>query len=104
LSHPISIVGPYDKFAIEWGYKPIPGATTPDQEKPALHALASKQSEDSILRFGQGSYIDPSAQTEDLGADRNSAREVSDPAWPLCWFLDGQSSIGASPLVVRHQL
>ncbi len=65
----IPIVGPYDKFAAEWGYKPIPNATTPDEEKSTLHALASRQSEDPILRFGYGSYIDPSAQSEDVGAD-----------------------------------
>ncbi|MDA1191956.1 MAG: zinc-dependent metalloprotease, partial [Candidatus Poribacteria bacterium] len=36
---------------------------------PTLNALAVKQSDDPVLRFGWGSYIDPSAQTEDLGAD-----------------------------------
>lgn len=65
----IPMIGPYDEFAIEWGYKPIPTAGTPDEEKPTLHALASKQSTHPMLRFGSRSIIDPSAQTEDLGAD-----------------------------------
>lgn len=65
----IPIVGPYDKFAIRWGYMPIPDAATPDEEKPTLHALASAQSDDPVLRYGGWSYYDPSAQTEDIGAD-----------------------------------
>ncbi|MBT3266122.1 DUF5117 domain-containing protein [Candidatus Poribacteria bacterium] len=65
----IPIVGPYDKFAIRWGYMPIADAETPDDERPTLHALASEQSDDPVLRFGSRSYHDPSAQTEDIGAD-----------------------------------
>src|SRR5205814_2792244 len=30
-------VGPYDKFAIMWGYKPIGGAKTPDDERSEEH-------------------------------------------------------------------
>lgn len=39
----IPTVGPYDRFAVQWGYMPIPGATTPDAERPALDALARQQ-------------------------------------------------------------
>lgn len=66
-------IGPYDYFAIEWGYAPIPGATTPEAELPALNALASKQSTDPRLRFGgameSGRTEDPGQQTEDLTND-----------------------------------
>jgi hypothetical protein len=44
-------VGPYDKFAIMWGYKPIPGATTPDQERPTLDQWARMQDTIPWYRF-----------------------------------------------------
>lgn len=68
----IPIIGPYDKFAIEWGYKPIPTAHTPEAEKHDLDAIASRQALDPTLRFGgedANSRVDPTVQTEDLGAD-----------------------------------
>src|SRR5688572_8053235 len=43
LEHIIPRVGPYDKFAIMWGYKPIPGARTPDQEVRTLDQWARTQ-------------------------------------------------------------
>jgi hypothetical protein len=44
-------VGPWDKFTIMYGYKPIPGARTPEAERPQLEQWA--QMGDSIpwLRF-----------------------------------------------------
>ena len=36
-------IGPYDKWATMWGYKPIPGAKTPDEEKPTLDKWAREQ-------------------------------------------------------------
>jgi hypothetical protein len=62
-------IGPYDLFAVEWGYRPIPGAKTPDAEKAALNAIAARQEKEPYLRFGDPSNIDPTAQTEDLGND-----------------------------------
>ncbi len=62
-------IGPYDRFAIEWGYKPIPGATTPDEERRELDVIARRQTSDLTLRFGWRSRFDPTAQTEDLGND-----------------------------------
>lgn len=67
----IPIIGPYDKFAIEWGYKPL-AATGPDAEKPSLDEIASRQSSDITLRFGgedRNAQVDPTVQTEDLGSD-----------------------------------
>lgn len=68
----IPMLGPYDKFAIEWGYKPVTGATTPDAEKPTLDAIAARQATDATLRFGGEDMVamsDPTVQTEDLGDD-----------------------------------
>jgi hypothetical protein len=34
-------IGPYDRWATMWGYKPIPGARTPDEEKKTLRFSTS---------------------------------------------------------------
>src|SRR5690606_19053617 len=31
-------IGPYDIFAIEWAYRPIPGATSAEAERPTLQS------------------------------------------------------------------
>lgn len=59
----------YDHFAVEWGYKPIPSAATPEAEKPILNKLAEQQVTNPMLRFGNPSSEDPGRQTEDLGED-----------------------------------
>ena len=66
--------GPYDLFAIQWGYTQITGTTTPDSEKAALDALAVQQVTNPLLRFGPGpegpmSDTDPYEQREDLSDD-----------------------------------
>jgi hypothetical protein len=44
-------VGPYDKFAIMWGYRPIPGARTPERERPTLDEWARVQDTIPWYRF-----------------------------------------------------
>jgi hypothetical protein len=61
--------GPYDYYAINWGYHPLPAAATPDAERPTLDSLARLQDRNPMLRFGNADGIDPEAQTEDLGSD-----------------------------------
>ncbi|AEL25227.1 zinc-dependent metalloprotease [Cyclobacterium marinum] len=69
-------VGPYDKFAIAWGYKPIPDAVTPEDEQEILDQWILDKKGDPIYRYGrQGNPYDPSAQSEDLG---NDAMKASD--------------------------
>ena len=66
----IGFVGPYDKFAIEYGYTPLPNAADPDAEKPRLDAILARQVGDARLRFGNYRYYqDPSTQSEDIGSD-----------------------------------
>lgn len=68
----IPMLGPYDKYAIEWGYSPVPGAATPEAEKSALDAIAARQVADPMLRFGgedEASRVDPTVQMEDLSND-----------------------------------
>ncbi len=45
-------VGPYDKFATMWGYKPIPGAKTPEDELKTLDSWARMQDTVPWYRFG----------------------------------------------------
>lgn len=70
-------IGPYDLFATEWGYKPLPQAATPEAEKPFLDEIASRQARDPMLRFGDADPSeDPNRQTEDLGSDPIEATEL----------------------------
>ncbi|WP_420856390.1 zinc-dependent metalloprotease [Zunongwangia pacifica] len=70
-------IGPYDKYAIMWGYKPIPGKEG-KEEKPVLDEWILEHAGDPLYRFGSqqsGGVIDPSSQTEDLGDDAVLASE-----------------------------
>lgn len=64
-------IGPYDKYAIMWGYKPILDAETADDEKKTLDSWILEHAGDPKYRFGRQQFgvIDPSSQTEDLGDD-----------------------------------
>ncbi len=65
-------LAPYDFFAIEWGYKAIPTAKTPDAEKETLDTWAAKQIAEPFLRFGGEdgpSSVDPTVLTENIGSD-----------------------------------
>ncbi|MFD0977686.1 zinc-dependent metalloprotease [Salinimicrobium gaetbulicola] len=63
-------IGPYDKYSIEWGYRPILD-TSAENEKKTLDSWILKHADDPVYRFGaqQGNVIDPTSQTEDLGDD-----------------------------------
>ncbi len=70
------VLGPYDYYAIAYGYSNIPGATTPEAEKPALNRLASRWSDpmyrfasDEDSSFESGHAIDPRVQMDDLTND-----------------------------------
>lgn len=63
-------LGPFDDFAINWGYRLI-DARSADDEKPTLNRWLTNQSGPMPYRFtpqGLGS-ADPRVQTEDLGDD-----------------------------------
>ena len=46
-------IGPYDKFAIMWGYTPIPGARSSDDERPTLDQWARMQDTIPWYRFSE---------------------------------------------------
>jgi hypothetical protein len=62
-------IGPYDKWAVKWGYTYFPDARTPDEETTTLNAWTLTRANDPVYRFGRQTYhpIDPRSQTEDLG-------------------------------------
>lgn len=62
-------IGPYDEWATMWGYKPIPGAKTPDAEKATLDQWALAQDEKPWLRFSTAGSAgsDPGELTEAVG-------------------------------------
>ena len=61
-------VGPYDDFAVNWGYAPIPSARTPDDEKSTLDQWAREQDKFPWLRFSTpDAEGDPEDQTEAVG-------------------------------------
>ncbi len=66
ISDLVPKVGPYDKFAVMWGYKPIAGATTPEAERTTLDAWARMQDTVPWYRFGGGA-VDPGEQSEAIG-------------------------------------
>jgi hypothetical protein len=62
-------IGPYDKWATMWGYKPIPGATSAEAERKTLDEWARQQDTTPWLRFTtEGSAgADPGELTEAVG-------------------------------------
>lgn len=70
------ILGVYDIHAINWGYRLIPGARTPQDEKPVLDAWIAEHEGDPMYEFGAQQIlgtVDPTDQTEDLGDDHIKA-------------------------------
>jgi hypothetical protein len=70
------LVGPYDKWSIEWGYKLPTGNLDTDAEEKVLNKWIEAKADDPIYRFGQSSSTDPSSQTEDIGDDAIYASEL----------------------------
>lgn len=64
-------IGPYDKWAIIYGYKLIPAAKSAEEERLILNQWIKERADKPIFRYGQqrGNPTDPSSQTEDLGDD-----------------------------------
>jgi len=62
-------IGPYDHYAINWGYRVIPGAETVESEKETLNAWIMEHADDPMYRFGSSTGWNPDAQTEDMGND-----------------------------------
>jgi len=71
-------VGPYDRYAVMWGYKPIAGAKTSDDEKKTLDEWARMQDSIPWYRFasdGGAGGADPGEQSEAIG-DADAVRST----------------------------
>ncbi|MDO7575411.1 MAG: zinc-dependent metalloprotease, partial [Flavobacteriaceae bacterium] len=66
-------LGPYDDYAIEWGYRYF-SDQTPESEKVLLNEMVDKKSMDPLYMFGSGGN-DPDTQTENIGDDPIKANE-----------------------------
>ncbi len=63
-------MGPYDHYATNWGYRYIPEAKTPEDEKSILNKWILEKADDPKYKFGrQSSSFDPQSQTEGVGDD-----------------------------------
>ncbi len=70
----IPVVGPYDFFAVDWGYRQY---KSDEEEQKGLAALYAKQINDALLRFGDADPSeDPTRQTEDLSGDSIEATQL----------------------------
>lgn len=63
-------IGPYDHFAINWGYRVIPAASRIYDERPTLSKWIEEKADDPVYQFGSGlGNYDPASQTEGIGDD-----------------------------------
>ncbi len=80
------ILGVYDIYAINWGYRLIPDAKTPKDEIPTLDKWIEEKKDDPMYTFGAqqfpGAY-DPTDQTEDLGNDHFATQKKA-----MRWILN----------------
>ena len=60
-------LGPYDDYAIEWGYRYFPEETS-ETEKVFLVQMVNEKSMDPMFMFGYNGF-DPNTQTENIGDD-----------------------------------
>ena len=69
-------LGPYDHYSINWGYRYLPDANSPDEEKPTLLEWIDEKEGDPVYMFGSGyPRQDPRSQTECIGDDNMLASE-----------------------------
>lgn len=68
-------LGPYDHYAINWGYRVIPSAKTPEEEINVLDKWIEEKTGNPIYKFGfqRRNGFDPASQTEDIGNDHVKA-------------------------------
>jgi len=63
-------MGPYDHYAVNWGYRWLPNITAPEDEKDILNSWVLEKADDPKFKYGkQSSYFDPQSQTECIGDD-----------------------------------
>jgi hypothetical protein len=104
--------GPYDYFAIDWGYRQFTRTSTrdgqsftevvsSDEEMTTLDEMAARQVDDPMLRFGgedDSALLDPKVHTNVIGGDQIMAAELGlrniDRVMPM--LIPGTTQLGAS--------
>ena len=69
-------VGEYDKWAVEWAYRPILEADSAEEERPILDRWIRERAHDPLYRFGYGNDFDPYQQTESIGREWIEASDL----------------------------
>ncbi len=69
-------VGPYDRYAIMWGYKPIPGARTPDQELAVLEQWSRMQDTIPWYRFAASNAFGSTGTQSEAVGDADPVRST----------------------------
>ena len=99
--------GPYDYFAIEWGYRSFSNDMSCDAEWPHLDELAAKQVDDPMLRFGgedDFATLDPQVNTNVVGGDPIEAAELGlrniDRVMPL--LIPATTNLGGDYVRLRE--
>ena len=70
----IRMMGPYDLYAINWGYRYLPEANSAKAEKETLDKWIAEKAGDPVYEFGGGyDGVDPQSQRESLGRDQVKA-------------------------------
>lgn len=69
-------VGPYDKYAIMWGYKPIAGAQTPEQERRTLEQWAMIQDTIPWYRFSANNEFGATGTQSEAVGDANPVQST----------------------------
>jgi hypothetical protein len=69
-------IGPYDRFAIRWGYAPVPDAATADAERTELDRWAREQESNPALRFMTSEEIEGNPYPFDPGEQRESVGDA----------------------------
>ncbi len=70
-------IGEYDIWAVKWGYRPIPEASTPQEERRILDQWILERADDPAMQFGYGlDDFDPAQITESIGDDWVKASEL----------------------------
>ncbi|WP_037319498.1 zinc-dependent metalloprotease [Salegentibacter sp. Hel_I_6] len=72
----IRMMGPYDLYAINWGYRYLPEAESAEAEKEKLDEWILEKAGNPWYEFGSGyGGVDPQSQRESLGDDQVKASE-----------------------------
>lgn len=74
------IIGVYDRFAIEWGYRLFPNSKSLHQDSKHTEELIARHADDPMYRFGAQQFpqqVDPTDQTEDLSNDHFRAGDLA---------------------------